>query len=552
MKCHWSQPTVRQRGFSLLEGILYIGLLGGVITFTANILQDETRKQENIIAASSLKNLMASNQNFVAEEYDQLRQDLYDASAGGKDAIVSINMDRLVTDGYLPAAFLNGGTSKNVFGQEYALILRAVDRADSTVPQATMDRGDLDPSNSGSIRAELTDDDPTNGEMEIESLLVTHDGYVPIGAPRGGKILGAAGLQTVGFVRDTGRTEGNFGSFSMDISAFQSLPTYPEAGQFASIVSLSGFGVLADGNGSQEADLGRALLRCADIDPISETASYQDCVTSTENDLYGQVVFKSYLNNSGQTVFPGIRGLKSIACDDSAPSVVDVDPSIMTIDCAKTSIVGDLEVATAAQFGTQVAVGPTGAPQTILTADAITFNEDTIVTAVPNPDGSAGNETRIEGERIIMNGTDLTFAVTSSNIQATETDVTKPVCEVDAYGTQLVPAIYVSPAAYADSRGRSISGVRAFAQNSSAPDSWTARMISFVSQDYCSAISSGQIVPIDPEGPLQFNGVPDNAQCSVYNADGTIATDRSDGLVDVYEVRQSYGTVNVTTRCIAP
>ena len=552
MNAIWSKPAIRQRGFTLLEGILYIGLLGGVITFTANILQEETRKQENVIAASSLKNLMAANQNFVANEYDQLRQDLYDASGGGNDAIVSIGMDRLVTDGYLPAAFLNGGTTRNVFGQEYALVLRAVNRTDTNVPQATMDRGDLDPGNTGNIRPELTDDDPTNGEMEIESLLVTHDGNVEIGAARGGKILGAAGLQTVGFVNDTGRTQGNFGSFSMDISPFASLSTYPEAGQFASIISLSGFGVLSDGGSNQDADLGRALLRCADIDPITESSSYQTCVNSTENDIFGQIVFKSYQNNAGETVFPGIRGLKSIACDDAAPSVTDVDPDIMTIDCGKTSIVGDLEVTTNAQFGTQIAVGPTGAPQTILTADAITFNQDTIVSAVPNPDGSGGMETRIDGERIIMNGEDLRLSVTSSIIQPTETEVDKPVCSVDSDGVQLVPAIYVSPAAYADARGRSISGVRAFAQNGSTPGTWSVRMISFVSQDYCSAISGGQIVPIDPNGPLQFNGVPDNSQCSVFNADGSVAINRSDSLVDVYEVRQDYGTVNVTTRCIAP
>jgi hypothetical protein len=202
----------------------------------------------------------------------------------------------------------------------------------------------------------------------------------------------------------------------------------------------------------------------------------------------------------------------------------------------------------------QLAIGPDSAPQTILTADAIEFNDGKVIEALANPDGSANTETRVTVDRMLVNNVDMNTTVTTSEIVGAESLIDKPICTVDTNGDPLVPAIYVSPAAYADSKGRSVSGVRAFAQTeSSSPNQWRVRMISFVSQDYCDATpTGGAIFPIDPSGPLYSNGAPNDSKCSVYDGAGNRTLDRSDGVVDVYEVRADFGTINVQTRCIAP
>lgn len=532
----------RERGFALMEGILYLSLVGSVVVFTAQTLQEEGMRQEESLIADGLNMVQDGAANFVSENYDNLRGELFAASASGGEAIMSVNMQRLADEDSVPEIFIQGGSIRNTFGQQYAVMLRAVDRRDGGSPQATLTRAQLDPASVGAIAAYWVDDDPSNGEMEIESLLVSFGGR-DIPRNRAGRVLAKSGLQIAGLVKPGNLTEGPFGNFQLSLEPYQALSVYPEVGRFANLVSLSNFGVFGTEEGRNIVDMDRALLRCADISPSSDPDAYGDCLDNTDNEFMSQLVFRSYADDSGTTVYPGIRGLTNLTCDDTDPAST-VAPDALLVDCSTTTFDGNVTVTSTLTIDD--GSGSTAGLSTMgLALDGSNVLSTTAI--------GAGSEARLEVDRAIVGGMDVGQFLNDPQIVAAEGEVDIPACGTDEAGVALVPAIYTSPAAYADARGRPIVGVRAFAEPGSTASTWKVRMISFVEEDYCTARNgSGQIVPLDPTGATYSNGAPTHPNCSVFNADGTVASDRSDGKVDIYEIVSGFGKVMAQTRCVAP
>ncbi|WP_375263727.1 hypothetical protein [Palleronia sp.] len=532
----------RERGFALMEGILYLSLLASVVVFTTGTLREEGMRQEESLIADALKMLQDGSGDFVLDNYDQLRQELFDVSASGGDALMSLDMMRLADEGSVPTVFLrDGGTIRNTFGQQYALILRAVDRQDSGAPQATLTRSQLDPSSTGSIASQWVDNDPSNGEMEIESLLVSHSGQ-PIPLNRSGRVLAKTGLQIIGLVVEGDVTRGAYGNFELSIAPYQALAEYPTPGHFANLVSLSGFGVLGVSGDRGLVDMDRALLRCADISPASDPNAYNACLDNTDNEFMSQLVFREYDDDSGSKVYPGIRGLTNLTCDGTDPAGT-IAPGTLLVDCGTTTFDGDLAV-TASLTVDDGSGGTTTLSSTGMALDGVDVLGTTTV--------GAGSESRLSVDRALVGGMDVGQYLIDPEIVLAQGEVEIPTCGTDENGVALQPAIYTSPAGFADARGRPLVGIRAFAESASAT-SWRVRMISFVEEDYCQARNgSGQIVPLDPTGPTYSNGAPNHPNCSAFNPDGTVATDRSDGKVDIYEVVSGFGKVMAQTRCVAP
>lgn len=533
----------RQRGFALMEGILYLSLVGSVVVFTAQTLHEEGMRQEESLIADGLNLVQDGAANFLSEHYDDLRSELFDASSGSSgEAIMSVNMQRLADADSVPEIFVQGGGIRNTFGQEYAVLLRAVNRQDGNSPQATLTRSQLDPSSTGSIAAYWVDDDPSNGEMEIESLLVSHGGRdMPLN--RAARVLAKSGLQIGGLVKAGGYTEGPYGNFQLSLAPYQDLAEVPTVGRFANLVSLSGFGVFGETEGRNIVDMDRALLRCADISPSSDPDAYSDCLANTDNEFMSQLVFRSYPDDSGATVYPGIRGLTNLTCDHLAPADTII-ADMLLVDCAQTTFDGDVAVTSSLTVD-----DGSGMTSSLTPAGVGLGGIDVLTTEM----AGTTPETRLNVDRAMVDGVDISQFLNDPQIVSAEAEVDIPACGTDENGVALVPAIYTSPAAYADARGRPIVGVRAFAEPGSTASSWKVRMISFVEEDYCEARNgSGQIVPLDPTGSTYSNGAPNHPNCSVFNADGTVASDRSDGKVDIYEIVSGFGKVMAQTRCVAP
>lgn len=551
----------RQRGISLLEGVLYLTLVGSVIVFSAEFIRSEQQRQEQIALGGEAGFLLERAQAFVADNHENLVQDLVAEASNplnpGSEAILSLGLADLSDAGYIDAAFLSGGAAATRFGQEWRLLLRGVDTADIARPRATLTEAMIVP--------DLLDGDPSNGEMVIEAILVSSGGDA-IPDITGTGAAARAGSLGVGFIRSSeiGVSRGAYGVFALDISGFAGLSDSPDPGRFASIVTLADFRTLLDGTAG-EGGPPDALRRCADIlaSGIPETDQrYIDCIEDG-NRVYSDILFvNSDTTGSGFPDFfpriagvsriemddaggvPGIGGLRRIDCGPGETGLVAV--GTLLVNCDTTEITGDLDVG-----GDLEVEGDTRSAGTMLSETRVAAPEFSLQDASGSPSDVilrrqtvAGTpETQLVIDRVLLeNGMggldistapfDMTVIPPGSDASNPAVEIPKPFCPATTADGAFVmePRIITVPVAYSDEDGRAIVGVRTLERETASGDAWTVRMFLFVDEDICET----------PVNLATWDGNQSSLSCGPGNADGD---------ADVHEVAPDQGRVLVMTRC---
>lgn len=531
----------RRRGGLLFDVSLGLIVLLGVFGFITNYTIQMKQKQEEALIAAETKSILDGARAYVKQDYNQIALDLYAKASAGSPAIEQLSMSDLQSAGFLPANFTGSGFLKAKYGQDFALMLRAVNRSDTNTPQATMTLADLDPTSSGHIDPTLMDRDGSNGEMDIEAILVSHGG-TPIKAAEGGRILALIQNSYVGYIRDANVASGPFGSFSFNISGFNSLSDYPGTGHLTALVALSNFGVLGVDDGADSALLD-PFHRCEGMN--THSAAYSQCLQN--NDVYTDIILHPYDSNGDGSVdtYPALRGLTAVSCANSgAPGTANT----FTIDCSQTDVTGNMSVAGNVNVsGTDNTLGNLATSATGLDFKGSNYLENKSI------NGSDKNV--VQPDRLVYGdlngGQDMSEAILDSRIVRAQGVVDKPVCPATTIdGTPMLPRIYVTPAAYSDAAGRPVVGVRAYAEDLGTQ--WKVHLLSFVGRDYCTNDVTTPL-PDDPNTNTWKNNapeyVPNTNQCSNFNPSGNVTADRSDGKADVYEISSNYGAVLVQTRC---
>lgn len=529
------QLRPRQRGAMLLEAALAISVLLALVGYIAQTNHDEAEKQTRVMLASEHDVVIAAARGFVQRSYHDVILDLYDAADGtGRGEVVYTTAD-LVDAGFLPNSYASGIVN-SVYGKNYAILARAVNRSDASDPQATMTFTDMDPLATGGVDIALVDGDPSNGELEVESILVTYGGR-PIPQGVGGDIIGRLQAAFGGFVSEADVSSGAYANFEMNISGFTTMAEYPSVGDFASVVSLSSYGVLGSDGNDQVID---PFRRCDGVNIASN--AYSDCISS--NEIYTDLILRPYDSNGDSIpdVLPALRNVTMLDCAETSSTGTINE---FTIDCANTRMTGDL-----------VSLGPNATlGQMAVTADGIDFaGQDVLTRRAVN----GSDENILSADRLTLagvnGGQDMSEAVANTRVVPARSTIEKPMCPATTLdGTATMePRIYVSPAAYADPRGRSVVGVRAFADDIGTE--WRVRLLVFVGQDFCSG-SNNPSNPIPTNGvSYRANGSPILPNCTTFDGSGLIDVDRSDGQADVYELYPTaggldYGAVIAQTRC---
>ena len=560
VRMHNLPSDTRQRGSFLLEAVLATAVLMSFIGLVAVIMQDEGEKQENTLLAAEQKMVIEAAQDFVSEQYDEIRTNRLFAG----DGLSTVAVSELVQEGYLPAIFENGTALSRLFGQDYHLLMRAVDRADTGSPQATLLADDLDSNADGVVDAIFTDGDPDNREVEIEAVLVTR-GTEGIPSGRAGDVIARMEMLNAGYVGTPGVTSGSYGNFTFNLTEFAPTGLTPDAGSFASVVALSSYGALgADGPGADTGLVPDPFRRCEGMDP--SMAEYSECLAN--NDVYSDIVFNSYDSNGDNVpdVFPALRNLSTVDCINGS-AVADAGEFL--VDCGLTRLTGDFIVE-----GNEIDLGPL-----TVRDEQVLFSDRQILRREQYTDAGGQNfdETVFTSDRIVAaginqanGGQDMTEAVFDSRVTTAGDILTKPTCpEYSINGQPMEPRIYLTPAAYADLGGRPVVGVRAFAEDYNTAtglvdpngDAWKVRLVLYVAQDFCSADANID-TPLDmtqlvtagdgwlPDDNAGAAPNVDNGRCSTFNpGTGEIITDIGDGKADIYEVPASLGAVTIQTRC---
>lgn len=517
----------RQRGITLVEAVLYLVIAGGMISLVATMVSDEQKRQQEIVAANGLRLVLEASQRYVAGRYDTIREELFTAAATSGPALMAVRMQALVDEGYIPQNFMNnaaGDGAVNVWGQEYALLMRGVDRTDPAVPQLTMEIAQLDADADNALDPRWTDNEASNGEMEIEALLVTTGGD-PVPLNRGGPVIVRSAMASAGLVRSPGFAAGPYGNWELDFSPFETLPEFPDEGRFVSLVALSKFGAL---DVPVPDESGQYLSRCSDI--LTElgltkgSPEYQACMDG-ENAVYSSIVFNYDLDGDGtDDIYPSLAGLREIQCGPATGLASEADK--LRIDCALVEVTGNLDIE-----GTTLTLN-----QIALSSDAAEFT----IGADAKVEGDLIVEGDAEAERFISTtlngGQDLNAGIYDAQIRRSGTNVTKPICPPSISTPEgeyaVAPRIYVVPAAHADAAGTAVVGLRAFAQDLGSE--WRVRLVQYVNRDEYTLTGSlaaalGTVVPGGANRPLGAPG--------------------PDGRSDAYEVGSDLGRVLVMTRC---
>lgn len=536
----------RKRGISLLEAILYLTVSTSVIVMFADLMNTESKRQEDISMAQSMNMMINSSQRYVAAEYDAIRDELLSRADLGETASLSVPMQELSSMGYLPDSFISNG--ENLFGQQYVLLMRAVSALDTSVPQATMLLEDIDADNDNRIDNHLVDQDNSNDEMTIEALLVTSGGE-EVPAARGPAIAVRTQKLTAGFVSEEGISRGSYGSFTFDISGFSDFSDYPTPGHFANIISLSRFSTVdftATNTGQSVPD---PMQRCSEIieNPGMTVTSPDYLACLSTNDMYNDIVFNSYDTDGDgiDDIYPGISGANNINMSGSQ----DTDGDGLPDRFAKISDVYNIEMGspvdtngdgTADRYSSitnlaRIACG--GASDTVIDGTLVIDCENVVANGDMIISGDLITGGDVTGDRFIsadMGDQDLSEGIYNTLLLASGSTIPKPICPaVTADGNfQMEPRIFVVPAAYSHPGGLPTVGVRAYTEDANTND-WRVRLYNFVDEDRCTSSISD---------PLTTN-------TSDYRAENASKCTSADGLSDVYEVSENAGRVLAMTRC---
>lgn len=334
-----------ERGATLFEAALAIAILGSLLVFINAMIMEETTRQRDQSLGRDLQLMTKFAQQYLKSEYSDLQNQL--ASLSTTDAIMEISMQTLVDAGYLPASFVQNGEHLNSAGQSFVILVRAVSRLDSGNPQRTLTVAEIDVNNDDQVDTDLVDGESANDELDIESLLVTASGN-PLLPQHGNPAVVATDLPTAGYVQTAGVANGPFGNWSLDISPYAALDSYPKAGRFVSLLALSGFGVLdfwhSEPNDGSHAFPGNLFERC----PGFSGRALAECMTN--NDVYTDLRFRSIDtdDDGADDLFPKISGLLKITCAHSSNELAVA--GTLVVDCddvrlnGNATIDGDLDV----------------------------------------------------------------------------------------------------------------------------------------------------------------------------------------------------------------
>jgi hypothetical protein len=546
-------PTGRQRGITLLEGVLYLGLAGSVIGFSASFILQEQRRQEEILIAREYALMMQGAQNFISARYEEVLDDLYEEAVLSGSALRRYGVGDLVDRGFLPLSFLDGGGALDrLYGQEFRLLTRAVMADDATVPQLTLNATELDPGGQGAIAEALIDGDPDNGEVRIEAVLVSAGGE-PIPTQIGAPVTARTERSNAGFVETGVEARGPYGVFSFDLGGFTGADGFPDdpVGRFAAIVALGGFGVL-DASGMSATttgatDLEDAFRRCEGIlsDPALDRNSpvYQECRDLT-NAVYGDIVIVNYdtTGDGVPDVFPAIEGVSRITMSPPVDTTGDGVPDVLsTLENLRVIGCGSVAPGTGSETELTIDCDLTRMTGTLIAENFLLETSSGTRPLAVELDVAGAPEVQVSADRFLMGDVDLSTGIFDVQVLASGETIAKPQCPATTPdGAFLVePRIYVLPAAFSDPAGRATVGMRAFAED--AGSDWRVRLYQYVSQDLCTFTFSGG--PYPAPGDCAFT--PGNP----LNPENDPAMGNPDGVSDVYEVGTDYGRVLAMTRC---
>ena len=445
-------PPRGERGATLLEAALSVVMFGSLLALANAIIASETARHRNIALGLDLGFMTESAQAFIAGEYETIKLGLAGLPQG--EAAQAIPLQRLVSSGYLPNSFLDAGEHANSYGQAYRILVRGVNRADGNFPKATLAVSDIDSDSDGSVDGHLINGNALDGELDLESVLVSTGGR-QIPPQHGNPAVVAAKTATVGFIQESNIARGPYGNWEMDIQDYAGLPGYPAIGRFVSLLSLSGHGVLGVGGNrtaSGSGYSGHPFERCAGL----SGALLSECAEN--NAVYTEIAFDSSSSNPNgygkiDNVFTMEMGGEIDEDSDGTPEFHSAILDVSEISCPGGTS-GTLA------SGTLLIDCPTGK-----------FSGSLDV-------GASVSASRFLARSI--GGQDLTKGVYTARVVSMqpETAIAKPVCSDPGSN----PEIFAVPAAYASPQGIPLVGVSAFAVVNPDGD-WNVRLEAAIDAD---------------------------------------------------------------------
>ena len=461
-----------ERGATLLEVALSMTLFTSLILLANAIVSDELKRRSAIALGQDLRLMTQFTRQFVASEYDQIRSSFIQLGVG--DAVREISMKEISDAGFLPPSMLASGNHRNAEDQKYGLMVRAVRRLDTHFPQTTLTIAEIDADSDGAVDLHWVDERVENDELDLEAVLVTFEGN-EVPAQFGNLAVTASELAIAGYIQTADSAFGPYGNWSMNLIPFSALDIYPEAGRFASIVALSGFGILDFASNVPASETGNPFERC----PGLSGAALAACAAA--NDIYTGIQFQSAdINGDGRPdrfgeirdvysiqmgtpadsdgdgtadKLPDLTGLLRIACSDNANATIST--GTLLLDCANIELSGDTKIA----------------------AD-LTVTGDSVVS------GGATVRSGVNAERFlagVIGNQDLTKGIYAASVISMigNTEVVQPTCS-DA-GSD--PQIFAVPVAYSSPDGSPVVGVNAFAEVVSGESKWKIRMRAALDRD---------------------------------------------------------------------
>ena len=478
-----AEDNIVERGATLLEAAFVVTLFGSLLVFANMLLSEELERRRSISLGLDLRLTASAAQSYAALNYEALIERF--PGLGDGEAMYSVGMQELASSGFLPDEFIENGEHRNSFGQRYRLLLRGVNRSDAGNPKSTMAVVDIDADADGNVDPALRDGNPSNGELDLEAILVTSGGD-PVVPTSGNPAIIASEMASSGYIQETGIARGPYGSWQLDISPYSSLEDYPAKERFAFLVALSGAGVLKDGQFALSGAAGHPLERCigASRDRLAECAM--------TNEVHGEIAFGGpadaalvskglntisnvYSIEMGQPVDSSkngsidlhsvISGLAELGCGAGASN--SFISGTLIIDCADVRFTGNAEVSADLSVGGDAQIG--GDLDIDGGIDVGTAIEaEGAVSALRFIAGAIGDE-------------DLTKGVHFADVVSMEqgVEIAKPVCEDDG----VEPQVYAVPAAFGSPDGVPLVGLRAYAVESSDKSAWRVQMKAIVDRD---------------------------------------------------------------------
>ena len=471
------EDNIAERGATLLEAAFVVTLFGSLLVFANMLLSEELERRRSISLGLDLRLTASAAQSYAALNYEALIERF--SGLGDGEAMYSIGMQELASSGFLPAEFIENGEHRNSFGQRYSLLLRGVNRTDAASPKSTMAVADIDSDSDGNVDPALRDGNPSNGELDLEAILVTSGGD-RVAPTSGNPAIIASEMASAGYIQETGIARGPYGTWQLDISPFSSLEDYPAKERFAFLVALSGAGVLKDGQFALSGAAGHPLERCigATRDRLAECAM--------TNEVHGEIAFGGPAdatlvskglntisnvysiemgppvdssNNGAVDLHSVISGLAELGC--GAGTSNSFISGTLIIDCADVQFAGSAEVSADLTVGGGLEVdGGISAGTSIEAEEAVSARRFVA--------GAIGDE-------------DLTKGVHFADVVSMEqgSEIAKPVCEDDG----VEPQVYAVPAAFGSPDGVPLVGLRTYAVESGDESAWRVRMKAIIDRD---------------------------------------------------------------------